>query len=251
MLMNSSSSWKTTAAFLVDFIGSLLVFTFLITFYSPYGTLTHIRYPGAWNIGEWSVQLGLTGIAILVVATAVYFWGMNTYFGGTLGKKLFGIAEKKISPKLRAVLFVLGGIIAALVLLGIGTIARTASFTGPALDKESQAWVDATVPQIVSTWNVRTMLDDSSPQLLQIMTKQEVQALFSEFSTILGPFKRYDGSVGGSAEVNNGSSPTAGYVATAEFTKGTAKINITAIMQDNKWEIYGFHVELSTSTPPH
>jgi hypothetical protein len=150
---------------------------------------------------------------------------------------------------MRTILFTVG-IILSLLLITIIVIVGYAFIEGPRLDRESHIWVDTVVPQIIKTWDVQTMLDNGSPEFLQATPRASAQGMFSSFSNGLGKFIKYDGSTGEAGiQIDNGSQTiTAKYVATGEYVKGTAEINITAIKRHERWEILGFTVNLRPSS---
>lgn len=80
--MKNAPVWKRVLAFIVDLIGSFYVLGMLI------GYLTGNAVKGGFQLEG--------GPALLLFALMIaYFVVMNKYFGGTLGKRLFGIAKKK------------------------------------------------------------------------------------------------------------------------------------------------------------
>ena len=83
--MNNGSScsscvptWKKILAFILDITFSSIIFGFLIAYFT--GNLTATGFE-------------LEGAPALLVMTLIltYFIMMNRYFGGTIGKKIFGI----------------------------------------------------------------------------------------------------------------------------------------------------------------
>lgn len=75
-------TWKKVSAFLIDFVGSMLVFGTIIAYFS--GDLTSHGF----NLEGAPAMLAFA----LMIA---YFVGMKKLFGGTLGKKIFGISKSK------------------------------------------------------------------------------------------------------------------------------------------------------------
>ena len=72
-------TWKKVLAFFVDFLGSFFVFGFGIAYFG--GGLTHDGF---------KLEGGPALLVFLLIIA--YFVIMGKYFGGTLGKKLVGIA---------------------------------------------------------------------------------------------------------------------------------------------------------------
>lgn len=77
-------TWKRVVAFLVDFLGSFLLFGVVIAYFS--GNLTSNGFQL-----EGIPALFLFGLMI------TYFIIMKKFFGGTFGKKIFGISSRKKS----------------------------------------------------------------------------------------------------------------------------------------------------------
>lgn len=80
--MKNAPVWKKIFAFIVDLVGSFYVFGMII------GYLTG-------NLVKGGFQLEGGPALILFALMIAYFVVMNKYYGGTLGKRLFGIAKKK------------------------------------------------------------------------------------------------------------------------------------------------------------
>lgn len=75
-------SWKIISAFLFDAISAFLVFGMLIAYFTNNLTRKGFRLKGA------------TALLLFAVIIA-YFFAMNKWLGGTLGKKMLGIATGK------------------------------------------------------------------------------------------------------------------------------------------------------------
>jgi len=116
---------------------------------------------------------------------------------------------------------------------------------GPSLDKESKAWVDAIVPQVVSKWNADAFLQDSSSELKQTQSKAQISQLMTAFSNQFGPMKKYEGSTGQSLiNVNNfHATITAEYRADIVFANGSTTVDILGIKENGQWKILTFLVQ--------
>jgi hypothetical protein len=150
---------------------------------------------------------------------------------------------------MKRTLIIIAGVFASLVVIGTMYFLYFFTFVQPALNKESKAWVDETVPRIVTTWNVDETINNSSPELLQIMSREDIKVLFSTRSTKLGPFKKYNGSTGEAGiEINIGHKfTTAEYTARTNFINGAAEISIRGIKENGAWKILEFHVNVIQS----
>ena len=117
---------------------------------------------------------------------------------------------------------------------------------GAALDRESKAFVDSSVPAISMAWDEQQLIQRASPALLSSLKPGDLSATFDKLSQ-LGSFVKYDGA-NGQANIANWNGVTtisAAYVAKAKFQKGDATFRIVLTKQDGKWMINGFHVDLS------
>lgn len=140
-------------------------------------------------------------------------------------------------------LIVLGSIfLAIIIILAIG-IAFVA-VRGTRLDKESQAYADASIPPITRTWSEKALLDHASPEFKKAVTIDELDRLFRWLSR-LGRLQQV-GSAQGHATMSSttqyGNRITADYRAEATFEKGKATISLTLIKHGDKWQILGFRV---------
>jgi hypothetical protein len=149
---------------------------------------------------------------------------------------------------MKKALLILGLISATVIVIGIIYFRYFFALVQPALNKESQAWVDDTIPKIIATWNVDEAIRDSSPELLQITSKDELKALFTTLSSKLGGLKQYNGSTGeAGVEISNGHKiTTAEYIARADFTNGSGEISIRCIKENSEWKILEFHVNVQS-----
>ncbi len=123
---------------------------------------------------------------------------------------------------------------------------------GSQLGAGSKAYVDEVVPQIVSSWNSRELMDRASPELIATASPEKIDKVFRAFSDRLGPLKTYEGSRGQarvSVTPQTGKVSVASYVAEATFEKAKASIHVNLIMQDGKWQIMGFHVNSDALIP--
>lgn len=76
--MNNTPSWKKIIAFLSDLIGSFFIFGYTISYFTG-------------NINNDGFNLQGIPALFAVILIVSYFVIFNKYFGGTLGKKIFGI----------------------------------------------------------------------------------------------------------------------------------------------------------------
>jgi hypothetical protein len=144
---------------------------------------------------------------------------------------------------MKKLLIILGIVFLAIIILlavGIGLVA----VKGSALDKQSKAYVDRTVPVIVSGWDEEALLSQASPEFKQATDKNELDKLYTMFRR-LGGLREYQGSDGQSymsLTTQNGQRTTAAYTAKASFDAGSAVIKISLIKHGDQWQIAGFLV---------
>jgi len=145
---------------------------------------------------------------------------------------------------MKTVFAVLGAIFLILVLLVAGFVGYSA-YVGTKLDASSKAYVDASVPAIVSTWSKDELKNRASPQLLKSASDEQIDGLFSKLATQLGAFKSYDGSKGDSNvsyTTQDGKVTSASYVSNATFQNGKIDVQVKLIQIDGNWMLLGFHV---------
>jgi hypothetical protein len=117
-------------------------------------------------------------------------------------------------------------------------------YVGSSLDASSKAFVDASVPSIVSTWSREELLTRAAPELLKVVNDEQLDLLFAKLSR-LGRLQSYEGSRGDSHisfTTWAGRVVTASYVASATFDKGPAQVTIRLIEHDGRWQILHFQV---------
>ena len=136
------------------------------------------------------------------------------------------------------ILGVLFALVLALVAGGFGYLA----YEGKQCDASSKAYVDESIPAIVSPWSKDELLKRESPQLQEVATDEALTKLFDKLSG-LGQMKSYDGATG-KANVHLTRAAklriTADYTAQATFEKGKAQIKLQLIQSDGVWKIDGF-----------
>jgi hypothetical protein len=146
---------------------------------------------------------------------------------------------------LNKLLSIVGGLFLGLVLLAAGFFGY-AAYQVRGLNASSKAYVEQNVPAITSTWSKDELLKRSSPQLLKLVDKKQLDQLFAKISK-LGPMQSF-GEVKGASNVvytpQNGKVTTATYVATAKFKNGEGHIKASLIQSPaGQWEFLQFYVD--------
>jgi hypothetical protein len=144
---------------------------------------------------------------------------------------------------LKKVLMWLGGAFLMLVVL-VGALFGYFAYVGSSLDASSKAYVDESVPAIISTWSKGELLKRSAPQLRKVVNEDQLNQLFAKLSQ-LGKLQTYEGSKGDSnisLTTQAGRVITASYVANAKFDKGPAQVTIRLIQSYGQWQILYFFV---------
>jgi len=120
------------------------------------------------------------------------------------------------------------------------------AYMGPKLDASSKAFVDNTIPEIVSAWSTDKLLQHASPRFRMATSESQVKGLLERLSAKLGPMVSYGGSKGDS---NISITPQAGrvisarYLVHATFQQGPADITVVLLQdQTSAWSIAGFNV---------
>lgn len=122
------------------------------------------------------------------------------------------------------------------------------AFQRQGLDASSKAYVEESVPAVVSTWSKDQLLKRSAPELLKIANeKPEDMAQLFQMLSKLGAIKSFDDAKGGatvSYSQKNGKATTAAYTVGARFENGEGQINIQLTQSPaGQWEIMGFRVD--------
>jgi len=135
---------------------------------------------------------------------------------------------------LSIVVLIVGGAIAAFVLLG----------DSGKLNAESKAYADDAVVAISTKWNREELLRRAAPALRESLKPDDLDNLFAALNT-LGPLVEYQGAQGqahAQATIRTGKQVSAKYLASARFERGIAQIELSLIKPEADWMIVGFHV---------
>jgi len=141
--------------------------------------------------------------------------------------------------------FVALGVVFLILIVAVGGFVGYSAYVGTQLDASSKAYVDASVPAIVSQWSKDELIKRASPQLRASATDQQIDGLFTSLAQQLGSFQSYDGSKGDSNvsyTTQNGKVTTASYTANATFQNGKVDIQVKLIQINGAWLFLGFHV---------
>ncbi len=139
-----------------------------------------------------------------------------------------------------------GGIILAVIVAYAAHAAYVLiTIDGPALDRESKAWVDEILPQILTTWDSQAITKHASSEWLASVPADENERYAVWARENIGTLTKYGTSTGESGiHINNFSSKiTAEYVVEADFTKGHARVFIQGVMENDEWKIFMLHVD--------
>jgi len=129
----------------------------------------------------------------------------------------------------------------AIILIGC---AVAAGIIGKTLDKESKAFVDTTIPAIVSDWDIVEIQKRASPEFNEAVDYDQMQQLFDVLHG-LGDLQEYNGAVGEAKIVisfQEGIVITAYYDASADFESGSALVQLTLIKHGKNWQILGLKI---------
>lgn len=146
---------------------------------------------------------------------------------------------------MRRALSILGGLFLFLCVVVVSFLGF-AAHQGKGLDQSSKAYVEETVPVILSTWSKDELIKRASPQLLSAVRDQPelLDQLFQKLSG-LGALRTFD-DVRGDSNISyttrEGKVITAAYTAKAKFDEGDAQISIRLIQTPAGWQLLSFHV---------
>ena len=132
--------------------------------------------------------------------------------------------------------------LALIVSLAAGVLAF--AIVGKTLDKESKAFVDATIPAIVSDWDATEIKKRASPEFDATINYEDLQQLL-DILRGLGEMEEYRGSIGQAQivlSIEDGIVITAVYEASADFEAGSADMQLALIKHGGQWQILGFTI---------
>jgi hypothetical protein len=124
---------------------------------------------------------------------------------------------------------------------------------GLALSAGAKAYVDRTVPFLVTHWSSAAVLSVAAPELKKVVTADQTEKISVYFEE-LGPFEKYEGCVGQATSnfsTGSGSTVTGDYLAEAKFKNGTATFKISLIKRNKTWTVASFFVEAKISSAAH
>jgi hypothetical protein len=137
------------------------------------------------------------------------------------------------------------GIIVVVGIVAVAAGDRYMAHVGAEVDRDAQAYVDATVPAIVAEWSVDEMRREAAPALLQAVRPEDLSNLFALYGK-LGRLVDYQGSHAGAwnvgAYTGTGKVVTAHVVAHATFAHGAATIDVVVLQVGGVWKIQRFAV---------
>lgn len=143
------------------------------------------------------------------------------------------------------VIFIAGGIVLS-ILLGVGGLVGDFAYQGIQFDASGKAYVERSVPPIISSGSESALLQRASPRLLQEIhaRRSDYDALFRKLRA-LGPMQSF-GPVEGQSNVSlatlHGKVITAHYVADAIFARGAAQIKVRLVRRSGRWRFQQFDV---------
>jgi hypothetical protein len=117
---------------------------------------------------------------------------------------------------MKRVLIVLGAIFGVVLVVAAAGIVFVI-INGNALDKESQAYADETIPTIAQHWDQDEIAKRASPEFLKATKDDNFPKLLSMLRDNLGDFRKFD--------------------------KAPATIQLKLIKHSDEWQILGFHVD--------
>lgn len=147
---------------------------------------------------------------------------------------------------------IIGGI-STVLLVALAALIGFVAVSGRKLDRESRQYADNAIRAISSSWDQKELLDRASPELLTwVHSHGGVEPLFAEWRR-LGPMLAFDGSKGQarvSVLFGMGTSVTADYFGSATFLNGSARIAVSLIKHDRRWQILRFSVYFDPARAP-
>ena len=116
---------------------------------------------------------------------------------------------------------------------------------GLKLDREATAYIQESVPKIISPWSSQALVDRATPELMATAkSPDDIQNLFETFRT-LGALKHLGepkGMVTTMSFTGKGSTTVGNYAIPVEFENGKATISLQIKLEGDRWRINGFHL---------
>jgi len=153
---------------------------------------------------------------------------------------------------MKKTLMTLGGVFVVIVVLTVAGIAIVA-VEGKGLNKESRQYVDATVPDLLSEWNITEIQNRASPEFKAAVKGEDLEKMVRMFRR-LGKFKAYNGAKGQariSVTAGQGKVISAAYVVSADFDTGPAEIGMSLIKHGDQWQLLGISVNSKVLLEQH
>ncbi|MBW6440723.1 hypothetical protein K0B03_01670 [Patescibacteria group bacterium] len=177
------------------------------------------------------------GIIIVIIAPLVIIYQFLLYKNIKAIKGDFVFTPSRGLKIKLIIVSILGSILGILIVISIFILI---SFFGNNLDQESKAYVDMTVPIIISSWDSQELISRASWELRESTPSEKIELSFIAFSNKFGQFREYKGSTG---EISiSHENITATYDAEAVFENDLAVIQIQIIKTDDDWKIRGFQI---------
>ncbi len=126
----------------------------------------------------------------------------------------------------------------------LAAIAAAIAVFANTLNKESKAFVDASLPAIISDWDVTEIQKRASPEFNGSVDYDDLQQLFDALREF-GELQEYHGATGEaktSFSIESGIMLTAFYDARADFEEGTVDIQVSLVRREGRWQILGFNI---------
>jgi hypothetical protein len=128
-------------------------------------------------------------------------------------------------------LFIVLGVIFAVVIVVIGIALAIFIPRTIRLDREARAYIQESVSNIVVHWNSQEFVDRATPKLLEEgKSRDKIDKIFVQFKK-LGSFKglgTLHGSVGTSAFTGDGVVTLGNYTADADFERGSLRLRFSS-----------------------
>jgi hypothetical protein len=190
----------------------------------------------------WQVVL----FAMPIMESGTVFWGFTSWDIYTLAVMILvslGSLYSTWKEKRRPLKMVYG-----LFAVGIATCTICYSIFAhgdSALNNESHEYADAAITSIISNWDMNELQKRASPEFRSATKDAALASMFTLFRTKLGTMKEYkrsQGKVDASRNVQGNNAVTATYSARATFDAGPAEIRISCVKHGDQWQILGFRV---------
>lgn len=143
------------------------------------------------------------------------------------------------------------GVVVAVLLVGVLSTIFLLNRMAPKVQQDAQQYIDSNLPKIVQNWDSEALINQASPDLLKVASREQFAELFKMLSEKLGPLKQYKGCKGKTSLTTSfrGILRNGVFEAKAVFANAPAMILCRIVWLDGTWKINEFRVKSELLSP--